>query len=221
MSYVIADMPEEIRPRERMIARGPQTLSDSELIALLLGSGMRGKNAIQLAAELLCDGMTSLRQRELTELVKQPGVGPAKATRLAAALEVARRIIEHVPEDPPPFDLDVFARRLVSTYSRHDQERLGVACVDSRHRLVDDREVFVGTINHAAVSPRDIVRVVLQTRGTSVLLYHNHPSGDASPSDEDITFTRRIKQSLNLCDVELIDHIVIGMHRYASIKSRL
>jgi DNA repair protein RadC len=216
----IADLPLDDRPRERLITHGPETLSDAELIAILLGSGMRGKNAIQLARELLHDGMSSLRRRDPAQIAQLAGIGPAKASRVIAAFEVARRLISAEPDQPPAYDPEVFARTLISNYAHHVQERLGAAFLDSRQRLLKQKEIYVGTINHAAVSTRDVVRYALEVNATAVVLYHNHPSGDPSPSAEDLMFTRKIGESLKLCDIDLADHIVIGSHRYYSMRQR-
>lgn len=220
MNESIADLPLDDRPRERLLTHGPETLSDAELVAILLGSGMRGKNAIQLARELLQDGISSLRRREATQIAKLAGIGPAKASRIVAAFEVARRLATAEPDQPPLYDPESFARSLISSFSHHVQERLGAAFLDSRQRLLKQREIYVGTINHAAVSTRDVVRFALEANATAVVLYHNHPSGDPSPSAEDLMFTRKIAESLKLCDIDLADHIVIGSHRYYSMRQR-
>ena len=220
MREVIADLPIDDRPRERLLTHGAETLSDAELIAVLLGSGVPGKNAIQLAREMLHDGMTALRRREPAEIAQLAGVGPAKASRIAAAFEVARRLSSAEPDSLPTYDPDVFGRALVNEYAHHLQERLGAAFLDSRQRLLRQREIYVGTINHAAVSTRDVIRYALADNACAIVLYHNHPSGDPSPSAEDLMFTRKMTESLGLCDIELVDHIVIGAHRYYSMRQR-
>ena len=181
---------------------------------------MRGKNAIQLARELLADGMSSLRRRDPAQIAKTAGVGAAKASRIAAAFEVARRMASIEPDQLPVYDPDVFGRVLVSTYAHHMQERLGAALLDSRNRVIRQREIYVGTINHAAVSTRDIVRFALEENACAVVLFHNHPSGDPTPSVEDLVFTRKMADSLRLCDIALADHIVVGANRYASMRMK-
>ena len=220
MTEVIADLPIDDRPRERLLTHGADTLSDAELIAILLGSGVRGKNAIQLAREMLQDGMTSLRRRDPATIAKLAGVGPAKASRIAAAFEVARRLSSAEPDSLPTFDPDVFGRALVTGYAHHVQERLGAAFLDSRQRVLRQREIYVGTINHAAVSTRDVIRFALQENACAIVLYHNHPSGDPTPSAEDLMFTRKMSESLRLCDIDLADHIVVGAHRFYSMRQR-
>lgn len=220
MREVIADLPLDDRPRERLLAHGAETLSDAELIAVLLGSGLPGKNAIQLAREILREGMSGLRRREPAEIARLNGIGPAKASRIAAAFEVARRLSSAEPDSLPAYDPEVFGRALITEYAHHVQERLGAAFLDSRERLLRQREIYVGTINHAAVSTRDVIRHALAENACAVVLYHNHPSGDPTPSAEDLLFTRKMTESLRLCDIELADHIVIGAHRYYSMRQR-
>lgn len=220
MREVIADLPIDDRPRERLLNHGPETLSDAELIAILLGSGVPGKNAIQLAREMLQDGMSTLRRRDPATIARIAGVGPAKASRIAAAFEVARRLAAGAPDELPFYDPETFGRALVTSYAHHVQERLGAAFLDSRQRILRQREIFVGTINHAAVSTRDVVRYALQENACAIVMYHNHPSGDPSPSAEDLLFTRKMGESLRLCDIELADHIVVGAQRYYSMRQK-
>jgi DNA repair protein RadC len=211
MTDVIRDLPRGDRPRERMMLHGAATLSDAELLAVILGSGMPGQNAIELARHLLADGVRNLSRRELAALVNVPGIGLAKAARIAAAFEMSRRMMSEQPEDPPAFDVTTLGRKLVSSHGHHSQERLGATFLDSRHRIRRQREIYVGTVNNALVSTRDIIAVVI---------HHNHPSGDPTPSDDDITFTRKLIESLAMVDIELVDHLVIGSHRFVSMKQR-
>lgn len=220
MTEVICDLPRDDRPRERLFKHGPATLSNSELVAILLGSGLPGKNAIQLARELLADGIAALKGREWSFLSTIAGIGPAKAARIAAAFEISRRLESEEPEEPPSFDATVLGRALVSQCAQYRQERLGAAFLDSRHRILQQREIFIGTINNALVSTRDIIRITLLESAAAVVVYHNHPSGDSTPSDEDETFTKKLKHSLSYIDTELVDHLVIGAHRYTSMKER-
>jgi DNA repair protein RadC len=220
MTDVIRDLPRGDRPRERMMMHGAHTLSDAELLAVVLGSGVPGTNAIQLARQLLVDGINSMRGRELAQLANVKGVGLAKAARIAAVFEISSRLASEQPEDPPDFDATVFGRKLVSGYSHHTQERLGVAFLDSRQRIRGQREIYVGTIETALVSTRDIVRFTLMEAATGIVVYHNHPSGDPTPSDDDITFTTKLKQSMAMVDIEIVDHLIIGAHRFHSMKQR-
>lgn len=220
MTDLIRDLPVDDRPRERLLEHGPKTLSDAELLAILLGTGLPGKNAIQLARELLSGGMSELRERELTMLAAVRGVGPAKAARIAATFELARRLAGAAPDPRPPFDPTLFGPRLVSGYGHRPQEHLGGLFLDARHRVKRQREIFVGSRNRAFVSPAEILRFALLDGATGVVVFHNHPSGDPTPSLEDISFTSRLRDSLDMVDIELVDHLVIGSHRFLSMRER-
>ena len=221
MTDVIADLPVDDRPRERLLKHGAETLSNAELLAILLGSGVAGKNAIQLARELLKDGLDSFRAADLTRLEQIPGIGPAKMTRIAAAVAFSRRIFDHEPDDPPSYDRTALGRALLTHYAHQRQERLGGVFLDSRHRILkEEREIYVGTINNALVSTRDIISLALNANATGIVIYHNHPSGGIAPSDEDLTFTSKLSSSLGLIDIELVDHLIIGTHGYYSMGER-
>lgn len=217
MTELIRDLPLDDRPRERLLMHGAQTLSDSELLAVLLGCGSRGKSALQLSRELLRDGMSALRNRELGDLASIAGMGPAKAARIGATLELARRFLNDEPDDRPQFDVDFLAQRLVGVFC-FPQEHLGGAFLDSRHCVINHHDrIFVGTIDKAVVSTREVIRLAMVENAAAVALYHNHPSGNPTPSKEDLAFTARMKESLGLCDIQLVDHVIIGAHRYCSM----
>lgn len=220
MTEVIADLPLDDRPRERLLTHGAETLSDAELLAILLGSGTRGKNAIQLGRELLSDGMSMLRKRDANQLAATAGVGPAKAARIAAAFEISKRLSSDRPEEPPHYDPDAFGRALLASHAHHVQERLGAVFLDSRCRILRQRDVYVGTINQAIVSTRDVIRYAFEANAVGVVLFHNHPSGDPSPSAEDLVFTRKMTEALRLCDIDLIDHVIVGATRYYSMQQK-
>jgi DNA repair protein RadC len=220
MHDLIADLPIDERPRERMLTHGAQSLSDAELLAILLGSGVPGKNAIALARELLPDGFTSLAGNDAQQLARRNGIGMAKATRILSAFEIARRIARHAPGDPPHFDVNVFGRGFVARSRSMRQEHLGALFLDARHRILREREIYVGTAFTAFVSTREVVRFALDANAIGVVLYHNHPSGDPSPSEEDLKYTRRMCESLHLIDIKLIDHVIAGANGFTSLKQR-
>jgi len=221
MFEMIADLPLAERPRERMKKNGARTLSDSELVAILLGSGSPGKNAINLAREILSAGLTELASVEPEQLVKTVGVGPAKAARIAAAFELGRRYADGEPAERPDYDPIEVAQKLVGRCTHFRQERLGAIFLDSRDRIISRKEeIFIGSINHACVSTRDILKMTLDADAAGVVLFHNHPSGDPTPSDEDITFTRKLATALDFAMLKFVDHLIIGRHRYLSMKDR-
>lgn len=220
MTELIADLPSDERPRERLFQNGAQTLSNTELLAILLGSGVRGKNAIQLARMLLGEGFESLSRRDPRYLLDVCGVGPAKASRLAAAFELSRRMYTGAVDEPVPYDATIFGVKLVRGLARHAQERLGAMFLDSRHRVLAQREIYVGTINNALVSTRDVIRhALLEYDACGIVVYHNHPSGDPTPSPDDQRYTEKLQHSLGLVDIELVDHLIIGAQRYYSMAA--
>lgn len=220
MHELIADMPSDERPRERMLMHGASSLSDAELLAILLGSGIPGKNAIALARELLRDGFTSLARCDAEQLGKRGGIGAAKATRIIAAFELARRMAKHKPDDPPHFDANVFGRGFIARSRSMHQEHLGALFLDSRSRILREREIYVGTVFNALVSTRDVIRFALEANATGVVLYHNHPSGDPTPSDQDLAYTKKTRDSLKLMDIQLVDHLIAGAHGFTSLKGK-
>lgn len=212
---LIADMPSDERPRERLLAHGTRTLSDAELLALLIGTGTRGKSAVQVARELLDDGICQLGRRDVAELARVPGVGTAKATRIAAAFELSRRTSRG--STGVKYEPNVFGESLIKTHQFH-QEHVGVALLDSHDVILKQQTIFVGTINNALVSPREIVRFAVLSNAAGVVLYHNHPSGNPAPSAHDSNFTRKLDDALALMDIELIDHMIVGTSKYYSMK---
>ena len=218
MTYVIHDLPAANRPRERLLAHGPKILSDAELLAIVLGTGAAGKNAIHLAQELLVDsGLAALGNCDITAVSRVRGVGPAKAARIVASFELARRL--SVPQQKTRLDLNAFGQQLIRTHGHYPEERVGAALLDARHNVMKQREIFVGSINKAVVSTREIIRYGLVERAAAVLLYHNHPSGDPTPSEEDINFSKQLQQALGSVDLALVDHLIVGAHSFLSMKS--
>lgn len=216
----IREMPESERPRERLARHGPSALSNAELIAILLGSGTRGRSALTLAQDLVRSGLGELSRQELTSLASIPGVGPAKGSRLAAALELGRRVAGAQEDRETVRNISNLARRLVSSYSHHLQERLGAVYLDTRDRIIREREIYVGTVNATTVSTRDVLRWALLDGALSVIVFHNHPSGDPAPSAEDLVFTRRLEEAGRSLGVRIRDHLVIGFNRYVSMRER-
>jgi DNA repair protein RadC len=223
MTDVIRDLPWDDRPRERMLRHGASTLSNAELIALLLGSGVPGKNAVQLARELLVGGMDGLNRLGTKDLAGTHGVGPAKATRIVAAFEIARRVINRdpeYPEEPPPYDQTALGRVLIGKYAHYVQEHVGAVFLDTREHIIAQREIFVGTVDHALVSPRDVIRLAVADHTAGVVLFHNHPSGNPAPSPFDIEFTKKMQDSLKLVDLKFVDHLIVGKHGFTSMRNR-
>jgi DNA repair protein RadC len=221
MTSRIADLPLDEQPRERLSMYGVSTLSDSELVAVVLASGSRGRSALDVARTVVGDGLTALARREWRTYASTPGIGAANAAKIAAAFELGRRVTarELVIADPVR-DPESLARSLLARYSHYVQERLGAVYLDAKNRIIREREIYVGTVNSASVSTRDVLRHALDDHASGVIVFHNHPSGDPAPSAEDLLFTRKLVEAGKVLGVDILDHLVLGMNRYISLKQR-
>ena len=219
----IRDWPADERPREKLLTRGPAALSDAELLAIFLGSGLRGEDAVATARGLLSSHgpLRSLLERSPDELVRLPGLGPARACRLSAALELCSRYLAAGLERGEALSDPAAAGRYFAQRLRgHPHEVFAALFLDSRHRALAFEELFTGTIDGAEVHPREVVRRALAHNAAAVIVGHNHPSGSAEPSAADRAVTARLKQSLALVDVRLLDHFVIGDGAPVSMAAR-
>ena len=221
--WLIKEIPEDERPRERLVAMGSGALSDAELVALLLRSGHPGCSALQMAGTLLREhgGLSGLVGARVACL-RRFGLGDAKAAALLAAIEIGRRLArEQVPSRQPLARPAEVARYLVLRYQQRDQEVMGALFLDVRHCLMGDREIFRGTLHRAAVEPREILKECLARGAAGFALFHTHPSGDPTPSAEDVLFTRRMAEAAAVVGVELVDHLVLGATgRWVSLRER-
>jgi DNA repair protein RadC len=222
MSVLLSWIPDD-RPRERLSAQGPQSLSDAELVALLLGSGRPGLNAVEMASGLVSavGGLAGLAQATGGELRKQPGVGAARASVLQAAVELGRRVSGSRPER---------GRRLASANEvwAHYRARLAFAPteefwvlgLDVRHRLLFEGCIARGSLTGVEVHPREVFRPLIRASAAAALLCHNHPSGDPSPSRQDLELTLRLKEVGELCGIAILDHVVVAAEGFASLAER-
>jgi DNA repair protein RadC len=217
----IRHWPAAERPREKLLHRGAGHLSDAELLAVLLGSGVRGTDALAMARQLLLDsgGLGSLLGRP--EPPRAPGLGPAKRARLAAALELARRTLREDLQRGPVLSGPEGAGAFLSAQLRHRPHEV-FACLylDNRHRVLAFEELFRGTVDGASVHPREVVRACLQHNAAAVILAHNHPSGVADPSAADVQITRTLREALALIGVRVLDHLVVGAGEPVSLAAR-
>ncbi len=214
-------MPEGERPRERLARYGAKTLSNAELIAILLRTGMKGENVLTMSTRLLAEfkGLKNMGRASHGELCLMKGISEAKACQLLAALELGSRYISLSPEDRPKINSprDVY-NLLGAGMIQEDQERLHVLLLSSNSQLVANHEIYKGTVNSAAVRAAEVLRPAIRENCPSIIIAHNHPSGDPSPSGPDVLVTRQIKQAAELMDIELLDHIVIADTNYISMK---
>lgn len=210
-------------PRERLLARGAPSLTDAELLAVFLGTGVAGRPAVDLARDLLAEagGLRVLLDRETRQLARLRGVGPARAARFHAALEISRRYLEQSLARQDVMTNPAATRRFLTARLRHLRHEV-FACLflDSQHRVIAFRELFRGTIDGASVYPREVVAEALAHNAAALILAHNHPSGVAEPSLADRQITRRLVEALALMDIRVLDHVVIGDGEAVSFAER-
>ena len=221
--YRIRDLHESDRPRERLAALGPQALSNAELIAILLRVGVTGESAVHVGQRLLnkFGGLTGLHRAPLADIKKQHGLGDAKASQIKAAIELGRRLTLEAPEERPSINSPADAAALVSyEMSALEQEHLRVILLDRRNRVLETVEVYKGSVNSSQVRIGEVFKEAVRKNASAVVVIHNHPSGDPTPSPDDVAVTRAIVQAGKLLDVEVLDHLVIGQGKWISLKER-
>ena len=209
---LLKDLPEDARPREKLLARGPGALSDAELLALLLRTGLPGKNALQMGQELLktFGGVSGLLNTPAEALKKIKGLGPAKRAEIVAVLELARRALASQLQEKPLFGNPQAIRDYLQLQlGSREHEVFAVLFLDTQHRLIVLEEMFRGTLAQTSVYPREVVVRALALNAASVVLAHNHPSGSAQASRADELVTQTLKAALALVDVRVLDHFIV------------
>jgi DNA repair protein RadC len=222
-SYRITDLDEAERPRERLARLGAKALNNAELIAILLRVGQEGENAIQVGERLLQEfkGLTGLHRAPFEEILNQPGIGPAKAAQIKAAIELGNRMKTAEPDERPTIHSPADAANLILyEMGALEQEELRLILLDTRNRVISIPQVYRGSVNNSQVRVGELFKYALRANATSMIVVHNHPSGDPTPSPDDIAITRSIVQSGKLLDVEVLDHLVIGLGKWVSLKER-
>jgi DNA repair protein RadC len=218
---LLTDLPPDARPREKLLARGAGALADAELLALLLRTGLPGKNVLLLAQELLdqCGGITGLLHTHPDVLQKIKGLGPAKRAEIIAVLELARRALAQQLADKPVFEsISAMQDYLRLRIGALPYECFAVVFLDSQQRLIACDELFRGTLTSASVYPREVVIRALHHNAAAVVLSHNHPSGDVQPSAADVALTQNLRAALALIDVRVLDHIIVGGGQSLSMR---
>ncbi|PUE18895.1 hypothetical protein B9Z38_11280 [Limnohabitans sp. MMS-10A-160] len=218
----IKDLPPGARPREKLLARGPQALSDVELLAILLRTGMAGKNVFELSQELLAaNGIAGLLQATPASLKLVKGLGPAKQAELLAVFEIARRaMLQRLQEREAFHTPDAVKQYLQLQLAHKNHEVFAVLFLDSQNRLLAMEELFRGTLSQTSVYPREVVLRALHHQAAAVVLSHNHPSGSVQPSRADEALTQNLKASLALVDVRVLDHIIVGQGQSLSMAEQ-
>jgi len=228
----LQDLPPDARPREKLLARGPGALSDVELLALLLRTGIKGKGVLQMAQELLqlrpkdgaeagFDGIAGLLGASAEDLKRVKGLGPAKRAELVAVLELARRAMAQRLRQQAVLDTpDAVKHYLQLQLSARTQEVFAVLFMDAQHHLIALEEMFQGTLSQTSVYPREVVKRALHLNASAVVLSHNHPSGNVQPSRADEMLTQTLKSALALIDVRVLDHIIVAPGEALSMTER-
>jgi DNA repair protein RadC len=220
---MIKDLPAGERPRERLARAGEGALSTTELLAIVLRTGVGGESVLDMARRLLSryDGLPGLARASFAELRAEKGLGQAKTAQLKAALELGRRMLLASPEDRfvvrSPADV---AQLLMAEMSHLEQEHFRVLYLDTRNRLIGTETVYVGSLNASHIRVGEVFRDAIKRNCAAIIVVHNHPSGDPTPSPEDVEVTRQLVAAGDLLDIEVLDHLVIGQQRFVSLRER-
>ena len=223
IASLIRELPEDERPRERLLERGPESLGDAELVAILLRTGRPGLSALDLARDVLRaeGGLAGLATADPARLAHR-GLGSARSAALLAAVELGRRLAraEWAERDPLAHPAAV-ASYLALRFATLDQEVFGALYLDTRNRQLGERELYRGALNRATVEPRRVLREGLLLGAAGCIVFHTHPSGDPSPSAEDLAFTRKLAEAGDAVGIRLVDHLVLGgVGRWVSLRQR-
>jgi DNA repair protein RadC len=220
---MIRDLPADLRPRERLMYAGENSLSTAELLAIILRVGNQGESVIRMAERLLTefDGIAGLAQADFDELCSSYGMGKAKAAQIKSSLELGRRLLVARPEERPqirtPGDV---ANLLMLEMGLLEQEHLRTVLLDTKNRVMRIADVYAGSLNAAVVRVGEVFRAAIRANAAALIVVHNHPSGDPTPSPEDVRVTEMLVQAGELLDIAVLDHLIIGRNRYVSLKER-
>ena len=220
---MIRDLMAGDRPRERLMQVGERALATSELLAIIFRTGVGGENVVRLSERLLASfgGLSGLARASVTELQSVKGIGPAKAVEVKAALELGRRLLASAPEQrsrvSSPADA---ANLLMSEMALLEQEHLRLVLLDTRNQVLATPNVYVGSLNTSVIRVGELFRHAIKENAAAMIVAHNHPSGDPSPSPEDVRVTKQIVSAGQILDVDVLDHLVIGHGRFVSLKER-
>lgn len=219
----ITDWPAAERPRERLLTHGPNSLSDAELLAIFLRTGLPGKSAVDLARELLqrFGSLGALLSANRKTFCQSPGLGDAKFAQLQAVLEMARRhFAENLTRETVLTSADTTRHFLQAQLRNERREVFAALYLDNQHQLLLYEPLFYGTVNGATVYPREVVKRALELNAAALIVAHNHPSGVAEPSRSDLAITSRLKQALEVVDIRLLDHCIVAGHAVVSLAER-
>lgn len=219
--WTIKDLPPAMRPREKMEELGPEALTDSELLAILLGTGSKSESAIELANRILVQakGLRFLAEASIHDLMEIPWVGLAKACQIKAAVELGRRVaLDHGRVKPVIKTPEDVASLLMEKMRYLDREHFMVLLLNSKNQVLATETVSIGSLNSTVVHPRELFKQAVKRSAAAVILVHNHPSGDPTPSGEDLAVTKRLVEGGQLLGIEVLDHIIIGDQKHYSFR---
>jgi DNA repair protein RadC len=219
----IKELPTSERPRERLLEYGVGALSTAELLAIILRTGTRDENVILLSHRILArfGSLAGMVQASTAEMISEHGLGPAKVAQLKAALELGRRMLVESPEERSQIRSPADAANLVMTeMGLLEQEQLRVILLDTKNRVLSTPTIYVGSLNTSLIRVGELFREAIRRNCASLIVLHNHPSGDPTPSPEDVAVTRQIVEAGKLLDVDVLDHLIIGRQRFVSLKER-
>jgi DNA repair protein RadC len=220
---MIRDIAASDRPRERLLQVGERSISTAELLAITLRTGVGGENVVRLSERLLVHfgGLPGLARASVAELTAVNGIGTAKAVEIKAALELGRRLLATTPEERPRVTSPADAANLLMTEMAFlDQEHLRLILLNTRNEVLSTPTVYVGSLNTSVIRVAELFRVAIRENAAAFIVAHNHPSGDPSPSPEDVRVTQQVVEAGRLLDIDVLDHIVLGHQRYVSLKER-
>jgi len=211
-----------MRPREKLILRGEQNLNEVELLAIILGKGTREVSALELAQLLMIKykDLRHLKDASLEELLEEKGIGPAKAVSIKAAIEIGRRMAQDIQQKDLIKSPDDVKNIVMEEMRYFDREHFRVLYLDRKGGLLDMQDISVGGLHSSIVHPREVFKIAVRKSAASIILVHNHPSGDPTPSREDVEITRRLIEAGDIMGIAVLDHIVIGDNTYCSLKTK-
>lgn len=223
-SFTVRDLPISERPRERLLKLGSEALSSQEVLALILGRGTKGESVIRIAEELIhkFGNLKNIASASVEELTHITGIGPAKATQIKAAFELGRRLEEPVDETPRTTvksPENVF-KSVKNQLKGKKKEHFLVLSLDTRNHLIKTHPISIGSLDSSIVHPREVFKEVISDSAASVIFVHNHPSGDPSPSEDDVKLTKRLVEVGEILGIEVLDHIIICDRKYLSMKEK-
>ncbi|MFA5524441.1 MAG: DNA repair protein RadC [Tissierellales bacterium] len=223
-SYTIKDLPEDERPREKLYKYGSKSLSNTELLAIIIRTGSRENTAIELSQMLLAgkkEGISFLTDTSLQEIMKVKGIGECKAAQILAAVELGKRVMISTLKEKTKITSPTDIVDLLMLDMTHlKKEHFKIVMLDTKNQVIAIEDISVGCLNSSIVHPREVFKEAIAKSSASIILVHNHPSGDPAPSKEDIAITRRLNEGGDILGIKVLDHIIIGNNKYISLKEK-